>query len=569
MDILRLPKAEDRRVKQILERWEKAKAARANYDSLWDDIAETMFPGRIGFTRTLAEGEQRTGHLVNSAAARASKRLGTILQGSVTPRDQSWIDVQASDRDLNEQRDVREWFEIVNEVIWNTIYNPRTGWERSSGEVYRDLGTFGGAAIFNATRPTDGSMLFSAIPLKDVWIEANAFQELSTFYVQREYMIYQVMQMFGTDQRLSLDTRRKIQDGKLTDKIKLLHYVTERHDRDPNKRDRLNKPWLSIWIEVDAKHLIEEGGFDFKPYIYPRLETVVGELYPWSPGRLALPDSLMLQAQQRSVLTSAHFQTQPPLMVPDNGFFDVDQYAPGEFLHYDATLLEQMKAGQFPVQPLNTGHNAGIAQDMVDATKQDIWQAFMLDLVTLPDRANMTATEILQRNREFTQQVAPPLAQVADEYPAHIVDSVFQRQLNESAAVGFDLSAGSHYPTPPQALEGQETKVNVKAPIQELQAKVELSGSISQMREALEPLLGIDPDSVISQINVKEIARDTIRVFGKADYLMGEDEAEEALAARQEAAQRQQQLAEGGAEADIMNKIGQADRNLAAAENVA
>jgi len=551
---------------QIIERWEKrAKPLRMNYDNLWDEIAEVMYPGRIGFNRKLTEGETRTNHIVNSAAARASRKFGTVLEGAITPRSENWVDVKTTDRNLNEKREVRAWFDIVNEQIWNTIYNPRTGWEMSAGESYRDTGTFGASCLFNATRRSDQSLLFNAIPLKDVWIETNAYGEVSIFYVGREFHVYQAMQMFNPNS-LSLSTQKKIRDNKLNDKIKFLHHVFENEDRVEGKKDKNNKAWKSFWIETEEKHVVEEGGFSYKPYIYPRLETVVGEIYPWSPGRLALPDALMLQAQQRSVLTAAHFNTQPPLMVPDNGFFDIQQYAPGEIIPYDMNALQQMGGSQFPVQPLNTGHNSAIGQDMVDATKQDIWQNFMLDLMTLPDRANMTATEILRRNADFAREVGPSFFRLADQYPAAIVDTVFNRQLEQSMMLGF--GDGSPYPPPPEDLDGAETKVNIKAPIQELQEQVALSSSISSMSENLAPVIELDQNAR-HQLNTMEVAREVIRVFGKASFLADEEEAAGAIQAEQEAAQRQQQLMEGGAEAEILDKLGKADQSMANAEATA
>jgi len=552
----------DNKIKQIIDRLDKAKSIRANYDTLWDDIAEVMFPGRIGFSRQLEPGSRRTNHLVNSAGARASRKLGAVLQGSVSPRQTRWVDVQAEDRGINEQGDVQGWFEIVNEVIYNHIYDPRTGWERSSAAIYRDIGTFGSSVVFNAVKP-DGSLFFSAIPLRDTWVETNAYDEISTFFVERDVTVQQAVQMFKGPERLSTKLQRQWSDMKLTDRVKLLHFVTERLEREPGKRDKLNKPWLSIWMEVDEKHIIEEGGFDYQPYIYPRLETVVGEVYPWSPGRLALPDVLMLQAQERSLLKSAHFQSEPPLLVPDNGFIDADQYAPGEFLHYDAALLEQMGSSQFPVQPLFTGHNASITEPMVAATRDEIWQAFMLDLVQLPDQPNMTATEILRRNEDFSRMAGPSFAQLADEYPAAIVETVFQRLLEQSVQLGFE--EGSPFPLPPEAIQGKKTKANVKAPIQGLQKQVELSSALSSMTEALMPIIELDP-SARHHLNTVEVARESIRVFGRASFLRDENEATELIEGEQQAAAREQQVAEGGAEAQMLQQLSQADKNVAGAQ---
>src|SRR3990167_7552906 len=118
-------------------------------------------------------------------------------------------------------------------------------------------------------------------------------------------------------------------------KIKVLHAVLPRENFREDALFSRNLPFQDIWIEIEAKHELFEGGFHELPFIVPRWDTSSGEDMGRSPGMIALPDADTLQAMGETILIAGQRAADPPLAVPNDGSFDAINTFPGGLAYYD------------------------------------------------------------------------------------------------------------------------------------------------------------------------------------------------------------------------------------------
>ena len=69
------------------------------------------------------------------------------------------------------------------------------------------------------------------------------------------------------------------------DEVELVHVIRPRNDFDPQKLDKKNMPFQSIYMEYETSHIISIGGFKENPYVIPRYLKSSTEIYGRSPGQ--------------------------------------------------------------------------------------------------------------------------------------------------------------------------------------------------------------------------------------------------------------------------------------------
>ena len=147
---------------------------------------------------------------------------------------------------------------------------------------------------------------------------------------------------FGRD-ALSDRVKKLLADGKVDDKVKVLHAVVPRAEGRSDALLARNLPYADIWIDLDDKKAIKTGGFHEFPFVVPRWDTTSGEDHGRSPAMIALPDGDTLQAMGETILVAGQRAADPPLMAPNDGSFDAVNTFPGGLSYYDVETAAQVR----------------------------------------------------------------------------------------------------------------------------------------------------------------------------------------------------------------------------------
>lgn len=528
-----------------LARFEALKKDRDIIDSEFDDLARLLHPTRIGFKTELARGDSRTDDSYDSTPQQARWQLATTMEGFVTPKGgESWLKVESEDDRLMELHDVRLWFEDVTNKVFQAIYAPEAAFHRATEGMYNDIATFGAGpiSIFERFGPSGVPRpAFQSVHLKNCYWALNEWGEPDTFYVLWDRSVIAAATLYGKE-NLGDKAQSLLENNKPDTRIKLLHVVEPRMERNHRAEDNRNMAYASYVIDMEGKKIVEESGFPELPYLSPIWGSVSGEPWGWSPGRLLLPDIKMLNQQARTTLEVGHFVARPPLLTPHEGVIDFSTFHPGAEVHYDAQDA-MANGGKPPIHPLNIGANYPISQDMTNDTRERIWSGFLRNVLSLPvDAPSMTATEVIERKQEMLRVVGPVFGKLETDFSQKVVRRVF-----------WILFRSRALPPPPEALRGAPLKFTVNSPFSAVRKQIE-AASVTRVAEIIGPLAEAKPE-MLDHYDTDEIARDVGEAMMPTQWIRSREDVAQIRESRQqaqeEAAQREQTAQFAGVMKDV------------------
>jgi len=334
--------------------------------------------------------------------------------------------------------------------------------------------------------------------------------------------------------KVSDEVRKKYQDKLYDETVKVIHCVHPREDdeREYGKKNPKNMPFASIYFEHETCHLLEESGFPEFPYLVPRWSRYGGEVYGRSPAMTALPDIKMLQAMELTKIKLLQKAADPPMGIRDDSLIGQARTVPGGLMYFRGNPSDSVF--QMPVSL------QGIQAMMEDqlALRERILRTFFADIMRMTDRANMTATEVMQRTAEQMRLFGPLIGRLESEMLGPLVDRVF----------GI-LSRLGELPPAPKEIQGLDFTVEYVSPIATAQKQQAISG----IMQTFQVLSAFGPE-VMAQIVQKRVDVDALvswlwDLFNNDPDLLRDEEAMEQGAQME---QMQQQLAVAGPAANIM-----------------
>ena len=448
----------DKRITEILSRWRGLKGGRDLWSQHWEDLARVQLPRRLGFVTAVIEGDRRTEDLYDGTAIQASRSLANQFGGRLRPEGESWFFLRtAEDADMRDD-EAKEWLADTEQRLRDAFDNPVARFRQASGETDHDLVVFGTAIMGTFEQVGRRALLFQSCHLKDaipVWGENG---NLEGMFRSRMLTLRQAEARFGRE-KLSEATRNRFGQGDkaLDEKIEFLFAVLPRKEGKPGARLARNMPIADIVIEVEASHEVQVSGYHEMPYIVPRWDTSSGEDYGRSPGMVALPDSNTAQAMGETMLVAGQRAADPPILVPSDAFIDAPNTFPGGLGHYEADAIRDL--GFDPFKVLDVGRNFPLSRDMQQDTRDMIRSAFLRDRfnLPLPGEADMTATEVNARLREFIDEMGPVFGRLEADYTAPMVERAFK----------LVLRAGGFKPVPP-SLQGRSVVFEYESPVKRI-----------------------------------------------------------------------------------------------------
>lgn len=566
-------------VQKELEINEALSAEKIPWNNHWQLVHEYFLQRKASFTTFQQPGAFLNSEIWTAIPAKAAETASSALLGLVWPDSYSFKLEPFGD--LEEDEEVREWFEEnVTKQLQADMDDPAAGLALALDEFMIDFLVSGTPAI-HAEEGDQSIYRFDAKNVSQFSIDEGPDGYVDTFHNTYEYTVRQAAKKF-TLEKLSKKTQDAWKAKRFQDKIKVVHIIRPR-DTDPEKgRGAQNMPFASIYIEIDAKHLIKESGYHELPTFCARYSKRIGEKYGRSPAMRALPDVMELNALWELVTIGLEKNFDPPLGVYDDGTFGggtIDTSAGAINVMNVSSKLTGSKA---PIQPLYT---VGQFQDvavLIERLENTINDHFMIDrLLDTSNEREMTAREALIRQAIRQSSLRSVISRLLTELFDRLIARCFNIGLRKGrygfadgspeAIAWQNENPGKDVKKIPEKIvqmqgSGERVyRIKYLTPAAREQQSEEVQG-ILNWYEWLGQVSAFDA-TALDMANVQRTARKLAGSWAvPQECLNDEDELQEIQASKAEINKKNAQLNDAAMAASIAKDAGQAQNSMAAAQ---
>lgn len=494
-------------------RFEKMQANRANWDTIWQLIAQRTDPKNAVFTQEPVKGQPGSAwRKFDSTATLAVPKWSAAIDGLTTPKTQKWHDIVLSDEQLTDR--FRPWLEQVRDALFARRYAAGSNFTLANLENLRSIGAYG-SGPFTVTEDFEGGCIYKAWPLREFYVEQNFQGDVDVFFRKFKLTARQAKQQFGEK------CPQKVKDCKdLTTEYEFLHAVYPNTDYDPSSLLGTKKKYASVYTCLTTEELVEEGGYDVLPFLFPRYDVMpnLQDPYGYSPLMLCMPEVKDLNAMVANNLKVGERVGNPAILMSEDDLLERRSFRNGALIPGGLDSNGRPRA-----QALNLPGNVPFTLEMLQDFRNVINESFNLNLFQiLVNKPDMTATEVLQRAQEQATLLAPTTSRREREFLAPLIKKETEIAYKQGAL-------------PPMPMDLQEAlgsgevylKVEYESPIRRAQ-RADDGQAIMRTIEAATALQQFDP-TVKNKINGTRTLEELAQVWGAPYKIFNDDEEKAAL----------------------------------------
>jgi len=441
---------------------------RINFENQWQEIAERIDPASSGLFRgSRTKGSKNTELMFDSTATIALQRFAAILDSLLTPRNQTWHRLSASDPYLMKSKNVRLYFEEVNGLLFKYRYAPVANFSSQNQKDFMSLGAYGTSGMF-IDELRGGSV---GLRYKNVHLSELSFCENHQGIVEEAYRKFK-MTVSQLEKRFKTVPEKVREEKNKQREFEVIHAVYPRIEGyDPNRLDARGMKYVSCYILCDGGFELEDGGFNSFPYAISRYEQSPIEVYGRSPAMMVLPTIKVLNEQKKTILKQGQRTVDPILLVHDDGIAD------GFSMRSGALNIGGVNAdGRELVKALQVGR-VDIGRDLMEDERAIIKDAFLTSVFQiLTENPRMTAAEVMERTKEKGMLLAPTIGRQHTKK----LGPTIEREIDILSRKGILP------PMPQELIEARgEYRIEYDSPISRAQRAEEAAGLMRTVENAL------------------------------------------------------------------------------------
>lgn len=390
----------------ILKRFAVMKAERAKWEPMWNKAAEMCSVDSELFTKD-SKGRVKQA-VFDSTGRNALSCFSASLKSVIVPTTTRWHRLKANNPKYDNNEAVKKYLERAVDILFRMRYAANSNFASESDLLFNQLGIYG-HAVWMVDDDIGRGIVYRAIPVKEAFIKKNDRGQLESVFRMYELSAVEAVRKFG--KKLSPEILRAA-DNTPERQFKFLHAVFEREDYEAGKKDFRGMKYASVHIELNARRIIQEGGYRCCPYMAPRFLGIAGSSYGDSPALQAFYDMLTANEMGKTILRTGQLQANPPILT-NMGLIDTNKLgAAGAVIR--GGLDNQGKPAAVSMQ---YGNNLSITVEMQREVRAAIERAFLVPLFqSLTQSKQMTATEVEKREMEKSMLLAPMCERIASEW---------------------------------------------------------------------------------------------------------------------------------------------------------
>lgn len=377
----------------VISRWGRMAGDRAPWDGEWKDVAELGLPrkGNIQGTETGPAGKSAQ-KLYDTTLIECIATLASFHANSITPNGAQWFAWEAPEQVKSDEADA--WYNRASETAIKIMAG--SNFHTMLNEAFEDRSGFGISCMAAFEHP-ETRITFQTHPVGTYCVEEDADGNVNTIFLRREYSIYQLFEMFGEkvlngNGKLATSLAKYREKGENANHF-VIHAVFPRIDRKPNKRDKFNMKFASLWVAEDGEgetRLLERSGFEELAYMASRYLKASGskQQYGYSPFQQVKGNVINANKSKQILQVVRQKQAVPPVLQPDDLVGNLDLRPGGK-------TVFNSKNSNLPQEWLTKSNPQGMVDEIED-DRNAIRRAYHYDVARMfADREKqMTAAEV-------------------------------------------------------------------------------------------------------------------------------------------------------------------------------
>lgn len=542
----------DELFKQLNALDESLTSVKKNYETNWQDTAKYFLPTKTDITQKKTEGDYKDVFtLYDSTTVVSLDNFANIINGTLTNKSTPWFKVAKEEDAIEDNDKITEWLDTTTKKLWNEIYNPTSNFEVAHYENLQAFGCFGNVAM--KIEEGKGSLYnFKPLHIRNYTIAENDEGKVDTCVLTMQMEAKQIVSKFGetgkTDDPNAGTLHKSITDAAEKSpyqKFDIKFIIMPRKDRNPEKLDVLNMPFVGYWLDVANKQIILETGFNSFPIAFGRGSKSAGEVYGAGRALLALADARSLNRMMSDYLEASEKSLKPPFVV--NAEFERQISLRPLALNRTKGMVGNGRA----IEPLIDTKGFQPTIELMLNKQEAIRKVFFLDKLNVLDDPRATATQILELRAE-SYRIMGSIATSIAEYLENILNRCFDIAFNKSYSLdgNFTLLPDAVLPEYPEALKPKMENGNLITP----KFKVEFINPITQSQRSnqnnsIDALLmsvmnmaQANP-AVLDRIDFDQVVKNKSDILQVDPKIIRNDSDVEALRSQRDQAMAQQQQA--------------------------
>lgn len=415
-------------VSELISESEKLFRDKHPWNSQWQLVSEYVGQRKADFTTQTEPGAFLNSEIWSDLASLSADTSASALVGLIWPDSYSF-ELKPFGA-LAKDEECKNWFKEVTEDLQASMDDPEAGFSMAVDEAFSDFVTFGTPAI-HVEEGEQTDLRFDAWNVSQFAVDEGPDGYIDVFHKKWPFTIRQAVKKFGLE-NMSKKTQDAYKKKQHLDKITILHIIAPREVKKGGGKGAHNMPYMSVYIEVEAKHLIRNSGYHELPTFAFRFSKKIGEKYGRSPAMRGLPTIMELNALWELVTIGAEKNYDPPLGVYDDGTFGggtIDTSA-GAINVINVSAKSNMNKP--PIQPLFTVGNFQDVAVLIERLEQTVKDHFMLDrLLDLNNENEMTAREAIIRQAIRQAALRSVVSRVVGECFNRLIPRCFNVKLRK------------------------------------------------------------------------------------------------------------------------------------------
>lgn len=511
--------------KQIIKNYDELKSKRTTMESAWDELHKYFLAANdeVIPDSDTPDAKVHRNAQYSDLPYQSLQVLSAGLHSFLTGPTNNWFALRAKDKELRDNKKVKKFLEEVESILRTAISN--TNFETEQDDFYSSSACYG-SSLMLIEEDAEDDLRFKNIPIKDIFWQENAKGRVDTVYIRYKYTPYQYITRFGVEKTPEYIMKEYNSCNANDSKHELLLCIYPREFYDSTKKDYKNMPIASVWVDVESKQILDEGGFLELPYAYHRWTKRTTTPYGYSPCMMVMKSVKQLNNILKISVRAFSMATDGPIDVPVNAYVGKIDLNPGK-LNY--------RRGEEKMSPIRTNTSIQPADYLInmysEAVKEGLYNKAIIAVGDVTKR--MQNLEVQELMSEKMVLLGPAVGRFLHEFAQNVIERCL--------AI---LARRDKLPIAPAELgDGFEYEIAFISPLAKAQRNNEAQAIISTL-ETAGGMANVIPE-VIDNINPDYTIREYADIRGATSKMFRtEDEVNNIRQARIQAQQEARQIEE-------------------------